>query len=199
MDALDPDFTRHRVEIPPMFHASSTGAPFHACVVCHAPLRAYGTHYVIEKAIRRYPEFDMEDTVFEYAMCLACYEQMQQAMSEESLRRVQDYFLNRVDLDARRQALFAGDSTDPANWISHCLVTGAPRESFTEYQIFCQCDGGDLLFTHLPYLIGGPTIDEVAQLLSNKTLGEIDGFMDRHFGLPPELRKKLMDRPLVMV
>jgi hypothetical protein len=199
MDLPATGFARHRIAIPSAFHATATGAPFETCIACQTPLLQRGVSYVVEKAIRRYPEFDMEDTVFEYAMCLPCYEQLQRAMSEESLRRVQHYFEGRVDFTERLRALDEHHTPDPDAWIAHCLVSGAPRASFTEYQIFCQCEGDRMVFTTLPYLIGGPTIDEIVPLLSNKTLDEIDGFMGRHFGLPPEWRKKWMDRPILFV
>jgi hypothetical protein len=51
----------------------------------------------------------------------------------------------------------------------------------------------------LPYALGGEAIDEIGGLLSNKTIGEIDGFMDEHFGLPPELRKLLLENNLLMI
>lgn len=199
MDPLEQELAPPRADIPAVFHSSATGTLFTRCVTCECNLLEPDTHYVIEKAVRRYPGFAAQDTVFEYAMCIPCYETMQQAMSRESLQRVQSFFQHRVNLEARREALYSRPALQIDDWLDRCLVTGAPRESLDEYQIFCQCSGENLLYTDLPYLIGGPSVDEVADLLSNRTLGEIDGFMDRYFGLPPELRKKLMDRPLVMI
>jgi hypothetical protein len=48
-------------------------------------------------------------------------------------------------------------------------------------------------------MIGDEALDEVVQLLSNKTLGEIDGLYDDFFGLSPELQGLLHDPRLVVV
>lgn len=131
-------------------------------------------------------------------MCLACLTKMQEAMSQESMERVRTYFDRRVDLFERRRELLKLDPLNPEDWISSCVVTGAPVTTMTEYQIYGQCDGGHLILTLLPYAIGGETIEEVGALLSNKTLGEIDGFMEDSFGFPPELRKLLLDNKMLV-
>ena len=91
------------------------------------------------------------------------------------------------------------DALNVEDWLDRCLVKGTPISEMDEYQIFGHCDGKDLLFTLFPYAIGGEAIDEISLLLSNKTLGEIDGFMENHFGLPPELRKLLLDNKMFVV
>ena len=193
------EYTQHYIEIPPAFHSDETSAPFERCLGCDSYLLENGTQYFIEKAYRRYPGYSTQDTVFEYAMCLDCFTQLQEAMSEESMQRVRSYFDERVDLFDRRSALLEKNSLQVEDWLSECLVKGTPISEMNEFQIFGHCDGNDLLFTLFPYAIGGDAIDEISTLLSNKTLGEIDGFMDEHFGLPPELRKLLLDNKMLVI
>ena len=76
-----------RQPIPSFFHAYDTGAPFRSCQVCERDLMTYTKPYVIEKAIRRYPKFDTEDVIFEYAICMDCAEEQRKQMSKESMIR----------------------------------------------------------------------------------------------------------------
>ncbi len=193
------EYTQHYIEIPPTFHSDETAALFQHCLGCNRFLLENGTQYVIEKAYRRYPDFGTQDTVFEYAMCLDCFMQLQEAMSEESMNRVRSYFDRHIDLYDRRSLLLQKEAVKVEDWLDRCLVKGTPVSEMNEYQIFGHCDGKDLLFTLFPYAIGGDAVDEISLLLSNKTLGEIDGFMDDHFGLPPELRKLLLDNKMFVI
>ena len=48
-------------------------------------------------------------------------------------------------------------------------------------------------------MISGEAVDEIANLLSNKTLGEIDGFVGEFFPWPSGLKKSLRDRPVFVM
>ncbi|MCH8874659.1 hypothetical protein IH824_18165 [candidate division KSB1 bacterium] len=48
-------------------------------------------------------------------------------------------------------------------------------------------------------MISGEAVDEIANLLSNKTLGEIDGCVGEFFGWPPELKKSPRDQPVFVM
>ncbi len=193
------EYTHHYIEIPSAFRSDEKATLFQHCLGCDLYLLDNGTQYVIEKAYRRYPNYEMQDTVFEYAMCMDCIAKLQSAMSEESLNRVRTYFDRHVDLFSRSSNLLKKETLEVDDWLSKCIVKGTPIAEMNEFQIFGHCDGQDLLFTLFPYAIGGEAIDEISLLLSNKTLGEIDGFMDEHFGLPPELRKLLLDNKMFVV
>ena len=41
-------------------------------------------------------------------------------------------------------------------------------------------------------MIGDVAMEEMNALLSKETKDEMDGFMDDHFGVPPELRRDLI-------
>ena len=184
--------------IPKIFHSHDSESLFSNCLCCDAPLLDSGNEYVIEKAYTSYANFDVSDTVFEYAMCLECMVMLQNQMSRSSLQRVEAYFEQQVDLRERILASSTQD-VDIYDRLSHCMVKGTPITDLSEYQVFGLFRKDRMLLGPFPYMIGGEAMDEIAQLLSNETIGEIDGFMDTHFGLPPDLRKLLLDKPVVLI
>lgn len=185
--------------IPALLQSYETGKPFQTCIACSGDLLAEGSQYVVEKAIRNYPGAGVQDVIFEYAMCLSCAQQLREELSLESKANIEAYFTQRVNLEARREALLAlPEPLRLENWLSHCLVTGLPREACTEYQIFGQCFGPELYFGFMPYMLSGQAMEEIQELISPHTRQILDDFMDSHFGLPPELRALLQDR-LVLV
>lgn len=183
--------------IPKEFFSYDTGAPFDRCMLCKTFLLAPGVGYVIEKAYKRHADFKIEDVVFEYAMCESCAMEMSSAMSEESMQNVSNYFAENVDFYSRQRYLLEEEAQVLSDWIGQCIIKGTTREEMTEYQIMGQFVGEEMIFQLFPYMIGGAAMGELSGLLSNKTLGEIDGFMD-NFGLPPELRELLKDRPIMV-
>jgi hypothetical protein len=190
---------REFVDIPKVFHSSETDKPFSHCVSCERFLLADNEQYVIEKAIKNYQKFNTSDTIFEYAMCMECYERIQKSLSDTSKQNIENYFNQNVDLVSRRDALVREGDLRAENWISSCVVKGTPVRDLNEYQVVCQCVGDKMLFTYLPFMIGGDAMDEVVQLLSNKTIGEIDGLYGDFFGLSPELSDLVNDPRFVIV
>ena len=89
------------------------------------------------------------------------------------------------------------DAPSADEWLSNCLVKQTPITDSSEYQIFAHCRGDQLLFTHLPYAISGEAMMELSNLISEKTREELDGFIDQHFGGPPEFRELLKDNKFV--
>lgn len=190
------------VDIPKQFYSDVSNRPFSTCLNCNRFLLDNNTQYVIEKAVRRYPEFDTTDTIFEYAICLQCHEEIMSVYSESSLKNIQDYFLENVNFEERQQqidAKAADGSFDIKDYTSQCIIKGTPLSQLTEYQIGCQCVGNKMVLSNMPFLIGNQAMDEISHLLSNKTIGEMDRFIDEFFGLPPDLRKLLKDSGVVIL
>ncbi|WP_207432772.1 hypothetical protein [Sabulibacter ruber] len=197
---LPPIYLANEFEpLPEELYSVESGKPFHSCITCHQPLLQDGVNYLLEKAVRYYPEAKVQDVIFEYAMCMNCAQQLREELSQESKANIDAFFAERVNLVARREALMAlPDPLRLENWISHCLITGIPRTECTEYQIYAQCDGHDLLYTYMPYMISSQAMEEIQELISAHTRQVLDDFMDQHFGLPPELRSLLQDK-LVLI
>jgi len=182
------------IKIPSMFYSTDTDKPFTNCVSCDKLLLHPKSPYVIEKAIKQYPEYNTTDVIFEYAMCMECYQNINESLSIESKTNIEQYFSENVDLGERRTSLLKNEELSINDWTSNCIIKGTPIAELTEYQIACQCDGEYLLFTHMPFIIGNIALDEMMQLLSNQTIGEIGGFYDKFFSPDPDI-KKLFDEP----
>jgi len=193
------DWVNEHMEIPDIFYSDKNSRPFSHCVSCDKYLLGTGTLYFIEKAIKRYEKFNTTDTIFEYAMCLDCYANVLKSFSDTSKTRMQDYFDSNVNLGARREALLEKNVLKMDEWVSKCIIKGTSIKEISQYQICCQCDGKDLLFGLSPFMISGEAVDEIANLLSNKTLGEIDDFIGEFFPWPPELKRSPRDQPVFVM
>ena len=200
MDSESPLFGHFFERVPPIFQSTESGQPFDRCAACDKYLLDDDSQYVIEKAFRSYRGFDARETVFEYALCVDCRDDLMSEFSEESSQRIRAYFESRIDHEARRQRLLTADVTEASlsPWISSCIVSGEPVEDLDEYQVYCECMGPYMLYTYAPFLIGGKVMDEVADLLSNKTLDELNGFADDILGLPPELEELFTRRVVIL-
>lgn len=185
-------------DIPPKFYSDATGKPFENCLVCERDLLVSGTQYVVEKALKNYENFNTSDTIFEYAMCFQCLENFRDNVSDESRQRIDAYFAENVDLVKRRHTFLEADNLDAADWTSNCIVNGKLDSKCSEYQIYCQCDGSKMLFTYMPFMISGDAMDDIVQLLSKKTIGDIGGFMNEYFDVPPELKINPVDHPVLI-
>lgn len=184
-------------DIPAIFKHHTTGQYFERCIACEAYLLEPGRSYFIEKAIRTYPGFQATDVIFEYAMCTGCADRMRKEVSMESLLKMHLYFTEKVNLKSRFENL--SQNENPEAWLSHCIVTGKPITQLEEYQIYAHCEGKSFLFSGMPYMISGEALHEMADLLSEKTRGEIDRFIEENFGLPPELKKPIKDNPVIFM
>ena len=175
--------------IPEVFFSSETGAPFDTCVDCGRSLLDGDTQYLIEKAVRRFRPYDSQDVVFEYALCLDCYQLVHQSLSQVSRERMDAFFAEHVDVEERAQTLLAVRDEEPDihPWLDRCVVTGTPVRELDEYQLVCHCSGREAVLTHVPCLVSGEAVDEMVALLSNETLDELGRFRDRITDLPPEL------------
>jgi len=194
MDNEKPEIVKEYIKIPPLFYSTDTNKPFTNCVSCDKDLLQPQSPYVIEKAIKQYPEYNTTDVIFEYAMCMECYQKINESLSTESKTNIENYFSENVDLGERRKSLLKNEELSINDWTSNCIIKGTPVSELTEYQVACQCDGEYLLFTHMPFIIGNIALDEMMQLLSNQTIGEIGGFYDKFFSPDPDI-KKLFDEP----
>ncbi|MEP4077816.1 hypothetical protein [Haloferula sp.] len=164
------------VPIPKIFHSAETDQPFDKCISCSCELGGDGTGYLIEKG------FVKEETAFEYAMCFECHQKIATELSPASMKRIEHYFGERIDLEERRSEITERDPKDWEQWISRCVLSG--KELGDEFQIYGQCDGGDLVLAYLPYAICGEELENIAQILSKETRGRIDEFVDDFLGVP---------------
>ena len=161
--------------IPTDFYSFSTGRPFERCIECDKYLLD-DELYMIEKAIKQYPGYSAQDVIFEYAICLDCADRMKNDLSKESMINIQNWFTENID----PSRFWNGVGSD------ECLVSGDKKSELQEYQIYAYCKGRSLSNFQPPFMIGGPVLDKLADLMSDETTDELNRFMDKHFGPPPE-------------
>ena len=184
--------------IPDLFHSYDTGAPFTHCKVCEKELIESGTLYGIEKVIRMYPDYATKDVIFEYAICINCQQVLDNDLSEDSKERIQEYFQEHSDFSNRVEKIKKGEPLDLHQWLDHCVIKSTPVSQMKEYQVAAMCIGDQMLVAEFPYLLSGEAMHELSMLLSNQTLGEMGGFIDKYLGPPPELRELFEQRKYVL-
>lgn len=176
-------------EIPPIFRSDDTGEPFSNCIKCDRYLLDEGTLYLIEKAFKSYVGFDSRTTIFEYAMCMDCVQDMQKELSVSSRNNIDAFFAKQTDFDERRERL--RDDWDVQNWIQNCIVTNNKPVEGGEFQIYGQCDGAHFMYYDFPYMISGEVIDQMIDLMSDKTIDELNNFKNNITQGPPEFQELL--------
>jgi hypothetical protein len=176
--------------IPEEFYSFETDQPFEGCLVCKADLLGGEVDYFIEKAIRNYPGHDVSDVVYEYALCSHCAQDMNEKMSSASMANLQHYF-------SGNNAFMAKVSHYNNHWqemaesplADTCAMTGVHKSELDEYMIYGHFKGNQMIRSTMPFLLSGKVMDEVAELLSDETIDELDDFMGEYFGGPPELEE----------
>ena len=186
-------------DIPPIFYPYKEVTPFSNCISCDRYLLDNDVEYIIEKAMRCYPEYASTDVIFEYAMCMACAEKMRQELSKDSLARIQDFMQHNSRLMEQSQRLISENNWKVDDWISNCAINGASIEEQEEYQLFAHCRGNQMILSVMPYMVSGAAIEQMAELLSPKTRDELNRFIDDNFGIPPELKMHLKDQPIMFI
>ena len=187
---------QREIDIPPFLFSSDTGAPHERCMVCNTELLKEDFPYFIEKSVRQFPEFGTSEIIFEYAICLRCSASLNAALSETSRQRMTEYFARHGRFATRREKLQHAPASE---WISHCLIKDTPISKTPEYQVVAQCSGKKLVVRDMPFAVSLEAMDEIASLLSDETLDEMDDFIGKHFTGPPELADLLLKRPPVLL
>lgn len=182
--------------IPKIFQKSD-GGYLDSCIMCNRSLLSPAQDYIIEKSFRVIPEYRKKEVIFEYAMCLVCAEQMRNELSKESKQRIENYFSQRIDLN-KRQALLKPTRSAFPNWIKECMVSGEAIKNSREYTIYAHGFGRRLVYDLFPYAVSGAVMEEVNELISEKTRDVLDDFVGRHFSGPPEVAEILKRRPVLI-
>ncbi len=188
----------YAIEIPSLFHSSDSEKHFDRCMVCEKYLLEEGTDYMIEKSIRQFPDLQVTEVIFEYAICMDCAIQLNESMSKETRQGIADYFSRCENLHKRQNQFSWGQAKDVKPLIERCALKDTLISDCMEYQIIGQCSGTHLLLAGTPMAISHAALDEMADLMSAESLGEIDGFIGKYFTGPPEIAE-LLKRKLIFV
>ena len=186
------------LKIPKLFYSDASGQPFDKCIDCNKNLLKGSQEYIIEKAFKKYVDYNASDTIFEYALCLNCAEKLFMSYSESSRKAIENYFEDHVNIESQLSKLAGNDDFVLESHINKCMIKGLAIEDLQEYQMVSFCRGDRLSLIRPPYMISGEAADEVMQLLSNATIDILNRFTDEFLGLPPEFKDLLKDKPMLV-
>lgn len=190
---MQDNFFNLEEDIPQQFYSDSNSAPFNQCSVCERDL-GQGI-YVIEKSFKQYPNQTETYTVFEYAMCLSCKQEMMNQISSESMQKIKEY----VQENQANVAQLLSNEPKPniQSALEHCSFTKKHISQMEEYNIIGFFKGNKMV--QIPFVFGEQFINEYANLLSDETLDFFDDFMNRINDLPPALAKLLDKKSPVII
>jgi len=187
-------------DIPSIFYSDLTGKPFETCIHCDIDLINSGVNYIIEKAFIQTLPYLVKNTIFEYAMCLNCWEKVRKNLSVVSLNNLQEFFQKKVDFKLRNKELHSKeDNLNIDNWISNCIINNSAMNEAKEFQLACHCIGDQIIYDQLPYMLSGEAADELIELISNQTLGEMDDFKDKLIRPSPDLEELFNKKKLLVL
>ena len=185
-------------DIPNEFHQDGEGKPFQKCTFCSQDLVNSGAPYMIEKSYKRVPQEEKALTVFEYAICMSCNIEKMNAMSKESVAKIQAYMQENIlmleeVMEDERQKSFEEKT-------SNCVVTRKSIDELEEFNMVGQFVGDKMILREFPVVISAEIGEEIQGLLSAQTRDELDNFMDTVNGVPPELKElfKSTRRPVLV-
>ena len=188
-----------KIDIPPQFYSDSEGKAFDHCQVCGKFLLEDGTSYVIEKAYKNYKGYDFNTTLFEYAICLNCHTEVQKSMSEESLQSLQRYYLEVMAEKGNQPIVINMNDFKLEDWLSKCFFTGDKVKEMEEYQTVAQFNGTKMIINMPPMIVGEAAMERMSELLSDKTIDEMNGFKKQFFGPDPELEELISGKKLILL
>ena len=158
--------------IPELLHSFEKDGPFTSCVECVKELYESGSNYIVQKSIHR------GETVFEFALCNGCHENMQNSMSKETIK----------NLNAHFQQL---EQCEPS--IDTCLDCQCARSEVSSYNVSGLCLGP---FLDSGYLLCENCQEKIHPLISEETRKTRDDWIGQNFPCAPESRDIIPDSPL---
>ncbi len=173
------------MKINNIFLSDKTGKFPEKCVFCDDNILEYEQGYVIEKAFKYNEKTKTFKTIFEYALCAECIQRLSSEMSKESSEKVQNYLSSfRANLNQ-----ITDNENDVEGRLNTCMVKNSPVINSKEYQIAGYFLKNEMLVSDVfPYAIGDEAIEEIQNLISEKTRDFSDKFKD--LILPPDVREK---------
>ncbi len=187
-------------EIPETFFNSDTGKPFTHCMICECDLMEETQPYSVERAFRHYPDLKLDNVVFEYALCAKCTSDTEKEISRETMGAIMTYFSQHFNY-AARPSWNPNDEEHPFDcneWIKNCAIKNLSKDDLFEYSLYARCIGNRIIPEVVPYMISGAAQDDLIELFSNKSLGFLDDFTDKHFSGPPELKELFKGKPILV-
>lgn len=180
-----------QAEIPKIFWSDLNNQPFNKCISCERNLLDEHVEYMIEKAFQSTNISGVNSTIFEYAMCFDCADQLRNQLSTSSLKNIDRFYAERANFESRRNKLISFNNLDIDLWLKDCIINQRPYQVGEEFQIYGQCVGKNFIYADMPFMISGQALEEIIELISNETMDELDNFKDKLTSGPPEFMELL--------
>lgn len=166
------------------------------CRVCNAYLLENESEYYLEKVVRRVPELETEQVLFEFAVCAHCLGELRKSLSKKSKAAMENFFTAKM-----KETFIQRPETNAYAAFENklCLITGKSAKEFETYQMAAFCQGTKLHPHQPPMLIGDSVLEESSELLSAETRDELNNFLNNNFGWPPEFAKLLTEGDLALL
>jgi cytochrome c553 len=188
-----------KTDIPERFYSDAEGKPFEYCQVCGKYLLSEGTAYVVEKALKNYKGYEFSSTIYEFAVCIDCHKKVQEGMSEESLANLQRYYQSIMMEKGQQPIMIDVNNFNIDQWLSKCFFKGDEIKELSEYQIVAQFSGDKMILNMPPMVIGEKAMEEMSELLSDKTIDEMNGFREKFLGPSPEIEELIYGKKLILM
>ena len=124
---------------------------------------------------------------------------MQKSMSEESLQNLQKYYSSVLASKGNEPIMIDMRNFDLDSWLSKCFFNGKEISSMNEYQVVAQFQGSQMVMNTPPIIIGEEAMKRMAELLSDKTTDEMNGFRDKFLGPSPEIEELIHGKKLILL
>lgn len=151
--------------IPEELYSEYEERPFLTCTRCGETLSDFNDGFQIAKVFKR------SEVIFEYALCSPCHTGMIHEFSMESRQALENYYA---------QNMKSGLGSE------HCGICRTTRNQLPEpeFIVGAACLGSDLLES---FMICSPCMEKSDLLVSRKTQGIWNDFIDRNFpGVPAD-------------
>ncbi len=160
------------VNIHKKFYSDKAGSIFKTCVFCNDNVLEYEQGYLIEKAYKYNPKTNKFEIIFEYALCIECMQRLSSEMSEESIKNIAKYFNKN-----KNEEYFSGLNVNER--LATCMISQKKLKTQKEFQIAGYFLKDKMIVSNdFPFAIGYEAIEEIQELISEKTRNFFEKFND---------------------
>ena len=120
-------------------------------------------------------------------------------MSDECLANLHRYYQKVMAEKGNEPIVIDIRNFNLDDWLSKCFFKGDEIDGMKEYQVVAQFSGDKMVMTMPPMIIGERAMEEMAELLSDKTIDEMNGFREQYLGPSPEIEELIYGKKLIMI
>lgn len=165
--------------IPDSLKSAETGDQFATCYDCKESLTDNEDGFIIQKV------FSKGETIMEIAVCSTCHKNLHEEYSDETKERIWNFYLDNGALHERLEKFSPIPIGDIRPWTNHCLACKATQDSLDDYAIAVHCIDDLLIYGESPLMICINCMDRIVEMLSEKSLGTYDRWLERCLPMAP--------------